>query len=193
MTSKFENDFQIPLNPEALAALPFGDKSIRRLSDLKTYFLNADKAEAMLQEDDPVVYETWQMEYDLEGSGLSIGTTKIYPGNVAGEFFFTRGHFHTDDIGDELYVPLTGIGVLALTTKDGESKVIELKPGDLVYVPGHLAHRTVNIGDEPLTFLSIWASHIDHDYDIVTKSGFPELFFQSDEGYRVVKNPKFAL
>ncbi len=73
--------------------------------------------------------------------------------------FFTRGHFHTDDIGDELYVPLTGIGVLALTTKDGESKVIELKPGDLVYVPGHLAHRTVNIGDEPLTFIDLGIPH----------------------------------
>ncbi len=193
MTSKFQNDFQIPLNTETLAALSFGEKSVRRLSGLKTYYLNVDKAELILQKDDPVVYETWQMEYDLDGRGLSIGTTKIFPGNVGGEFFFTRGHFHAAGKGDETYIPLTGAGILALATKDGKSKVVELKPGNLIYVPGHLAHRTVNTGDEPLTFLSIWAPDIDHDYDTVTKLGFPELFFQSDEGYRVVKNPKFTL
>lgn len=193
MTSKFENYFQIPLNTEALAASSFGEKSVRRLSDLKTYYLNTEKAEVMLRQDDPVVYETWQMEYDLNGSGLSIGTTKLHPGNVGGEFFFTRGHFHAAGKGDETYIPLTGKGILALATKDGGSKVVELKPGNLIYVPGHLAHRTVNTGDEPLTFLSIWVPDIDHDYDTVNKSGFPELFFQSDEGYRVVKNPRFTL
>ncbi len=192
MNSPFDNQFKVPLDANKLSSLGFGTRSERRLSDLKNYFQNQERAEELIGEHDPVIYEVWELEYDKGGRGISLGTTTIYPGDVDGEFFFTRGHFHAKDDGDEVYIPLSGEGYLAVSTREGVSDLVALEVGLLYYVPGHLAHRTVNTGDSPFSFLCLWAPHIDHDYKTINESGFPELVFRSQEGIRVVKNPNYG-
>lgn len=47
-----------------------------------------------------------------------------------------------------------------------------MKPGSVHYIPGKVAHRVVNTGDEPLVFLASWPSDAGHDYASIRTSGF---------------------
>ena len=42
----------------------------------------------------------------------------------------------------------------------------------IIHVPENYAHRTVNISNENLVFLSIYASGRCHDYDFIKRKGF---------------------
>ena len=42
-----------------------------------------------------------------------------------------------------------------------------LTPESAVYVPGHTAHRTINTGDMPLTYLGIYPARAGHDYGVI--------------------------
>ncbi len=50
----------------------------------------------------------------------------------------TRGHLHAISDRSELYVGLSGRGVMILETVDGRSEVVDVEPGRAVYVPGTL-------------------------------------------------------
>ncbi len=189
--NSFSKPFNIPLDPQLLVNFPFGNVLQRRLSQLRDYYQNQEAVVDTLASSDPIIYEVWELEYEGEGRGISLGTTRILPGTIGGEFYFTRGHFHAEDDGDELYVVLEGKGALATFTHDGESEVVEMFPGNLYYVPGNLAHRTINIGNEDFVFLSIWPPHIDHDYGSITETGFPKLVFASDNGPQILTNPQY--
>ena len=44
--------------------------------------------------------------------------------------------------------------------------------GTVHYIPGKVAHRVVNTGNEPLVFLASWPSDAGHDYGSIRTSGF---------------------
>ena len=47
-----------------------------------------------------------------------------------------------------------------------------MKPGSVHYIPGNVAHRVANTGNEPLIFLASWPSDAGHDYARIRETGF---------------------
>lgn len=180
-----------PLDLSSFLSVHADKVTPRRLTHLKDYFSDRQTVREVLAKDDPLIYEVWEVEYAGPGRGLSYGMTRLFPGTIGNEYFFTRGHFHSGDLGDEMYVVNSGKGVLLLSTRDGYCETLDLTAGQMVYVPSHLAHRTINIGTEELLFLSVWAPNIVHDYDTIAERGFPKLVVASPNGPETIENPVF--
>jgi glucose-6-phosphate isomerase, archaeal len=185
--------FNIPLTPEALNSFHAVKASQRRLGDLIHYYSDSIAAKESLKADNPLVYEVWEMENEAPGRCLSFGMTRVSPGKVGREYFFTRGHFHAGEDGDELYVILKGRGVLLLFSKDGHCETIDMLPDQICYVPGHMAHRVVNTDSKELVFFTVWPPRIVHDYATITKMGFPKLVLAGQNGPEAVDNPAFSI
>jgi glucose-6-phosphate isomerase, archaeal len=142
-------------------------RSQKSVGDLEKYWLNYDPEKSEHQ-----VYETqsWFCRPDgTEGAVLWASTT-LFPGTVNGEFFMTRGHFHTKPTHGELIVVASGHGILALCDHEGNTENISLKPGTTYYIDGSQAHRTINTGEQPLIFWCSWPADCGHDY--ITAAGF---------------------
>jgi glucose-6-phosphate isomerase len=149
------------------------EKQARRLSDMRGFFADKGSVDAMLKRSDPVVYEVYSCENGGVGD-LSYAVTVIKPGDVGGEFFMTKGHFHKKDVG-EVYVGLEGEGVLLLQDKQGKTIKKQFGRGEVSYVPKGFAHRAVNTGKKELKFLAIYPSDSGHDYGIIERNGFKEI------------------
>ena len=117
------------------------------------------------------MYEVLQYDMPEEPGHLVVCTTIVQPGKVGNEFFMTKGHHHVKRETGEVYLGLRGKGKLLLEA-DGAFAEADLGPGTIAYVPPHWAHRTVNIGDEPLTFLAIYPADAGHDYEAIEHDGF---------------------
>jgi glucose-6-phosphate isomerase len=185
--------FSIAFDPNLFSSFESGRVTERHLSHLEDYFSDQKALSEILSRQNPLVYKVWEMEYEGEGRGISIGMTIISPGRVGDEYFMTRGHFHEADSGDEIYIATGGTGGVLLADRSGDCQFLEMHPGNLYYVPGNFSHRTINIGTEDFMILSIWPPHIVHDYGTISSSGFPKLVMSSNNGYKIVDNPKFSL
>ena len=144
----------------------------RFLGDLVGLYRDDDAYQRLLAADngDPVYWvETSQTE---EGpGGLITGISTLEPGKVGEEFFMTGGHLHAIADRSELYVGLSGQGVMILETLDGATELAEVVPGRAVYVPGHWVHRCVNVGEERFVTLFCYAADAGQDYSIIERAG----------------------
>ena len=125
--------------------------------------------------DDPsrLVYETFGCPAEVDGSPrLLFATTRLQPGNVQGEYFMTRGHFHTNPERGELMITLNGQGRLLLVDREGNGETELMEPGSTHDIDGRFAHRVVNTGSVPLVFLVAWMSDCGHDYESIRQKGF---------------------
>lgn len=148
-------------------------------------------ADRLATDDGSPVYwvETTQTE-DGPG-GLITGISVLEPGTVGQEYAMTRGHLHAVADRSELYVGLSGRGVLVLDTLDGRSEVVEVAPGKAVYVPGYWVHRSVNVGAERFVTLFSYAADAGQDYAIIERAGgMRSLVVTDGEGYAVRENPE---
>lgn len=159
----------------------------RRLSDIRPHFLdgNADP-------DDPLVYTVYALPVPPTGNNLQCSTTVIEPGMVGSEYFMTKGHFHAIRDRAEVYIGLAGTGRLLLATEDGRHVVEPMARGTVSYVPGGWAHRTVNVGEEPLVFFAAYVGDAGHDYEAVEDRGFPVVVVVGAEGPEVQENPRYG-
>src|ERR671935_106989 len=148
--------------------LDFGPEAIEAVhaSDLRGLVADESALEALVAESDPVVYRVVTAPGGLaEGIGLAV--TTIEPGSVGDELYMTRGHVHRDSAA-ETYVCTEGLGGLLLS--DGKrAEWIELRPGDVASIPAGQAHRTVNVGREPFSFLAVYELGAGNDYDTVAR------------------------
>jgi glucose-6-phosphate isomerase len=152
-------------------------KQTKRLSDMGGFWSNQRAVSSMLKKgDDPIIYEVYVHENEGEGD-LSYAVTVIHPGDIDGECFMTKGHFHNKSAG-EAYLGLEGKGLLVLENREGKTKKMSLEPGGITYVPRDYAHRAINVGDVPLRFLAIYDSAAGHDYGSIEKRGFKEKVFK---------------
>lgn len=188
-----ELPFSIPLSPEAFQSHPELRHVQRRLSDLVDHFADHSASNAILENSNPLVYEYWEREYEGASQGISFGMTRIHPGRVGNEYYLTKGHFHADDFGDEIHITLSGQGLLLLFSEDGVCQTFEMLAGKMNYLPGNLAHRTINTGSEPLVFVGFWPPKIIHDYETILHNGFPKLVITGLKGPELINNPNFKI
>ena len=161
------------------------------LPDLDGLYRDAAAYQARLADDDgqPVYWvETTETE---PGPGRADHRHQRAGARHGGaEYAMTRGHLHAIADRSELYVGLSGRGVMILDTVEGETKVVELNPGQAVYVPGHWVHRSVNVGTERLATLFCYAADAGQDYSIIERAGgMKSLVVVDGDGWAVQPNP----
>lgn len=163
------------------AAFPFLDadtqaaakKTVRRLADLRGCFLDHSAYEAALAEGDPVVYLVASFEPEQGEGDLHYGFGCLMPGMIGEEYYLTKGHLHEWREAAEVYFGLAGEGVMLLEDeRSGACRMCPLRTGEIVYVPGHAAHRTFNTGESPLTYLGVYSARAGHDYRPIAERNF---------------------
>lgn len=155
----------------ALSGEKVGEK-IAKIGDLKGIF--ADEALRSAMDQEQIAYHVQYYFPVAEGTegGLFFGNTTIYQGKVGNEYFMTKGHFHAKGDRGEYYWCIKGEGMLIFMDRNRKTWAEEMMPGSLHYMPAEVAHRTVNIGDEPMTFGACWPSDAGHDYGTILHEGF---------------------
>jgi glucose-6-phosphate isomerase len=164
----------------------------RRLSDLRSQFLDQATYERMLAADDTLLYEVYEIKRpEVEGE-LALGISVIHPGQVGTEFFMTKGHFHSVLETAEVYYCLQGEGFMVMETPEGDTSVAALRPGTVLYVPPRWAHRSVCTSRQgDLVTLFVYPSHAGHDYGTIEQQGFRKLVIDRGQGIEFVDNPRW--
>jgi glucose-6-phosphate isomerase len=160
---------------------------VRRLSDIRGIYQDVPE-----QAGDPLVYRVYHMPVPETGSEIQTSTTVLEAGIVGDEYFMTKGHFHEIRERSEVYVGLSGEGLLLMASESGEHRVVEMRKGTVAYVPGGWAHRSANTGSEPLVFFAAFVGDAGHDYEAVAERGFPILALKGPSGPEIVENPRYA-
>lgn len=152
-----------------------------RLSDLRGYFTDEQAWETAIAAGDPVIYTVAGVEPATGDGQLHYGLGKLMPGRIGREYYLTKGHFHTFRAAAEIYVGLEGEGLMVLEEEgSGITKTVPLRKNSIVYVPGHTAHRTVNTGDIPLSYLGIYDAKAGHDYGVIAERNFLQIVVEED-------------
>jgi glucose-6-phosphate isomerase len=149
----------------------------RRLLDLKGVFADEDAfQQAVATGDNPLIYTVASVT-PADGPGqLHYGIGKIMPGRIGDEYYMTKGHYHSWRPAAEFYIGLTGEGMMLLEDEaTGASQAVPLIPNHVVYVPGYTAHRTMNTGDIPLTYLGVYPAEAGHDYGAIATRNFRQV------------------
>ena len=155
----------------------------RRLSQLHGIFADEDAYDEILKDrNDPLVYHVTSVT-PVDGDGqLHYGIGMIMPGRIGQEYFMTRGHFHEWRMAAEIYIGLSGTGLMLLEDEnDSTVRLMDLSPDSVVYVPGHTAHRTINTGTKPLTYMGIYPAGAGHDYGVLAKNNFSKVVIAQDD------------
>jgi len=162
----------------------------RPLSKLKKIFYDQDAAEAILDQNDPLIYEFYDLQMPEKEGDLAFGTSIVYPGRIGKEFFMTKGHFHTIIDTAEVYYCLNGYGLMMMESPEGDVEYREMRPGQAVYVPGRYAHRSINLSEtETLVTFFVFRADAGHNYGTIEEQGFRKLVVADGDGYAVVDNP----
>jgi glucose-6-phosphate isomerase len=145
----------------------------RYLHDLRGAFADSAAYEAALRQGDPLLYHVTNIEPDQGEGALHYANACLLPGRVGLEYHLTKGHVHAWRSAAEYYIGLRGEGLMILQDeRSGDCWTTPLAPNLAVYVPSYTAHRTVNTGQEPLTYLGILPATAGHDYESVAQRKF---------------------
>jgi glucose-6-phosphate isomerase len=166
------------------------NKIDRKIKDLADIF--HDKHAYAVMPSDTIVYEVesyFPVKQGTEG-GLLYGITYIHPGTVGNEYFMTKGHFHKIRNRGEFYCTLQGEGMLLLMDEERKTWAEKMYPGSIHYIPGHIAHRTVNTGNAILSFSAFWPADAGHDYATISEHGFSKLVVKQNGRPVLIDNDK---
>jgi glucose-6-phosphate isomerase, archaeal len=165
----------------------------RRLSAMRTMFFDVAAADRMIAEqDDPLVYDFYDMGVPSYEGDVAYGTSMCLPGKVGDEYFMTKGHFHTVLDTAEIYYCLAGEGYMLMENPEGDWEAAEFRPGIAVYVPRRYAHRSVNTSPtETLVTFFAFPGHAGHDYGSIETRGFRKLVVERDGKPAFVDNPRW--
>jgi len=153
--------------------------SERRLSDLSGYFADEDAYRRCLQDGNPVLYRVYSLEQWTGEGDLAYGFGVLMPGKVGREYFFTKGHYHAWRPAAEVYIGLSGSGFMLLEDETThESRLLSLTVNSVVYVPGCTAHRTINVGSTPLTYIGVYPARAGHDYGSIERDNFRKVLIE---------------
>ena len=163
----------------------------RYLSSMSGMFCSQSAVDLVLQMEDPLIYEFYELDCPPRQGDLAFGTTILYPGKIGREYFMTKGHFHSLLDTAEVYYTLSGEGYMVMENRDGDTREIRLSKNNAVYVPRGYAHRSVNTGAEPLVLFYTFDANAGHDYGTIETKGYRRLILE-DNGIPIVSaNPKW--
>ncbi len=165
----------------------------RVLADLDGLYADeAAFAAARRKDDGAPVYWVESSTSEPGPGGLITGLSVLEPGRIGDEFAMTRGHLHAIADRSEVYVGIAGVGVVLLETVEGDSRALPIGPGQVVYIPGHWIHRSVNVGSERLAVLFSYAEDARQDYGIIAAAGGMRQLVVSDgdSGWTTRQNPR---
>lgn len=161
----------------------------KTLREMEGMYQDAAAWAAATAETDSLTYEV--KEYRQEGADLFFGTTTMYPGKVGDEYYMTRGHFHIRDDMGEVYYTQSGLGVLVLEDRAGETREVAMSAGSVAFIPPGWAHRSINTGTEPLVFVWVVNVAAGNDYAEILERGMRRLVVE-ENGVPVVRdNPSY--
>lgn len=169
---------------------PEGKVIIRKLSHMKEMYLDQEATRERLEED-PLIYEVYNVEVPETMAHIQHCTTILYPGKIGNEYFMTKGHYHEILDRAEIYFCLKGKGQLIMQTKEGDFKKLDMEPGTVAYVAPEWAHRTVNTGDEPFIFFAAYPGDAGHDYGGIETEGFVKLLVEENGKSVLIDNPRY--
>jgi glucose-6-phosphate isomerase len=153
----------------------------RRLSDMRGCYFDAGAYHAALEANDPVIYTVASVAPGTGPGDLHYGLGRIMPGRIGREYYMTKGHLHEWRDAAEFYFGLAGEGMMLLEDEvSGESRAVPLLPNQAVYVPGHAAHRTMNISRVPLVYLGVYPAKAGHDYRAIAERNFRKVLIERD-------------
>jgi glucose-6-phosphate isomerase len=163
----------------------------RHLADVRQMFVDAAEADRILEKENPLVYEFYELGIPSHAGDLAFGTSITYPGQVAGEYYMTKGHFHEILETAEVYYCIQGHGMMMMENPEGQWDCQELTPGRAVYVPKRYAHRSINVGDEPFITFFCFRADAGHDYKTIETKGFRKLVVEKDGKPDTIDNPRW--
>lgn len=164
----------------------------RFVSNMVKQFNDTAAAEEIARNGDQPIYDFYELEQIPETPGdFKFGTSIVYPGKVGDEYFMTKGHFHTLLDTGEVYYCLSGQGAMLMETPEGEVSLIEMKPGEAVYVPPRWAHRSINTGTEKLVTFFVFRADAGHDYGTIEQKGYRKLVVERDGKPTMIDNPRW--
>jgi len=100
----------------------------------------------------------------------------------------TKGHYHAWRPAAEVYIGLRGQGMMLLEQEHSDQvELLPLGAGNIVYVPGHTAHRTMNTGSEPLVYIGVYPAKAGHDYQSLAKTNFRHKVVERDGKPTLIK------
>jgi glucose-6-phosphate isomerase, archaeal len=145
----------------------------RRLSGLRGCFADAQAYNDALAQGDPLVYRVGSLEPAAGDGQLNYAIGTLMPGRVGAEYYLTKGHLHAWRPAAEVYLGLQGEGMMLLEDEaTGATHAVPLVAHSAVYVPGHTAHRTINTGAVPLTYIGVYPAAAGHDYGAIAARNF---------------------
>jgi glucose-6-phosphate isomerase len=166
------------------------DKRLGELGGI--YADSAAFADVVAREADRIVYYVHEVRPDAVRGDLIFGTTFMEPGKIGDEFFVTRGHIHAIGNRPETYYGESGEGLMLLESPEGETRILEIAPRVMVYVPPLWIHRSVNTGTTPLVMSFCYPNDSGQDYDIIARSGGMATRIVADgDGWKAVPNAAY--
>ncbi len=178
--------------PETGIPTSYDNHIVRRLSAMKGQYRDTDAFNALLEQDDRILYEVYEFRRPEVSGELLHGISIIHPGRVGDEYFMTKGHFHAVLETGEVYYCLRGRGMMVMETPEGDWSVKEFRPGGVLYVPPRWAHRSVNTSPtEDLVLFFVYPGHAGHDYRTIEQQGFRKLVVDRDGKPEVIDNPRW--
>lgn len=158
----------------------------RKASSMRGHYQDAAALERVIAEGDPLHYEVFEKPVPETYGHLMFCISKLQPGLVGNEYFMTKGHYHRVIQTGEIYLCLRGKGFMLMKTKDGGFSAAPMERGAMVYAPPYWAHRSVNIGAEPLISFCVYNAEAGHNYGDIETEGFVKRVF-SDQGRAVIR------
>ena len=184
--------FTFDLAAPGMLPSKFDNHIVRKLTDLRGQFADAQAYTALLKKGDAIVYEVYEIKRPEIAGELLSGISIVHPGKVGNEYYMTKGHFHLVLETAEIYYCLSGQGRMVMETPEGEWSVEELQPGRVLYVPPCWAHRSVNTGGQDLITFFIYPANAGHDYATIETKGFRKLVVEHNRGIATIDNPHWA-
>ena len=126
-------------------------------------------------------------------NGLRYDVTVIPPRLLGQEFSKTKGHEHLKNYG-ELYIVLKGKAIYLMQKYQNnrlkDIYAIKAKKGEIVIVPPHYGHATINPSEKEILETANWLDEkSQHVYDVIAKKqGFGYYF--TKQGW--IKNKKYV-
>jgi len=165
----------------------------RSLSTLVSIFSDPDAAEDFLEKNgDTLAYEVYEKNIPEVNGEIRFCSSITYPGKIGDEYFMTKGHFHSRLDTAEIYYCIRGNGCILMEKKNGNPILEDMYPGRVVYVPGYYAHRSINIGDEPLISLPAYPGDAGHDYKSIEDNGFRHIVVEKNGKPALLENPRYG-